>query len=183
MCHVPRGQGVTPRAGHGEHPFAQWAARCPACERDRSDLPSLLEPGSGRVGAGRCVMVSPAPPRHPAGAREASRPPLWAAGPWPSPTFFWHDCRISSTSSSRLSTSLAWVCRSRSISISSRSLAWKKGERRGGGKIQGDTGTPSHRCPAHPVNPLLLGRPRRPPRGDLPCHGGGAKGRELRPQP
>lgn len=41
-------------------------------------------------------------------------------------TFFWHDCLISSTSSSRLSTSLACVCRSLSISISSRSLACRE---------------------------------------------------------
>lgn len=41
-------------------------------------------------------------------------------------TFLLHDCLISSTSSSLLSISLEWVWRKRSISISRRSLAWKK---------------------------------------------------------
>lgn len=40
-------------------------------------------------------------------------------------TFLLQDCLISSTSSSLLSTSLEWVWRRRSISISRRSLVWK----------------------------------------------------------
>lgn len=94
----------------------------------------------GRVGAGCCVTVPgwqlPAP-----GWGIGTHPgPAWTEGPQLSPTFFWHDCRISSTSSSRLSTSLAWVCRSLSISISSRSLACKWG---GCGQNKGTWGPPT----------------------------------------
>lgn len=121
-----RGHWVTPPAGclrNQRHKARRALAR--AAEGPVGPA-GPVEPGCGRLCGSLCCVTVPGWQLPVPSQGMGMHPrPSWAEGPQQSPTFFWHDCRISSTSSSRLSTSLAWVCRSRSISISSRSFACK----------------------------------------------------------